>query len=359
VAYYPGRSLAQGGWLFDVCNAIEYAHSRGVLHRDRQPGNIIVGKHGETLVVDWGLAKAMSRADPGADPGEPALVPSWASGSAETLAGGALGTPGLMSPEQAAGDLEQLGPRPDVHSLGTPLDSSLTGRTPVAGTLDEVLDAVKPGRFPPPRRHDATRRSTGRSRRSASRRWRSSHRPLPLRSLALGSRRTPAASVSPFTPPPDGRRRSGPCRPRWRFGGGSRRPMPRSPSSSATWPGGHNALGGFYKDTSRWAEAKALSQSATIPLGDRSYQVACVLAVASGAVRGDAALAPADRAVRVEALAARAVEHLARARDADFFRDPSQVVNLRKDSDPDSLRSRRDFQRFLADLTSPDHPFAP
>jgi serine/threonine-protein kinase len=138
-----------------VCDAIDYAHSRGVLHRDLKPSNVVLGKHGETLVVDWGLAKAIGRTEPGATPDERTLVPSSSSGSAETLPGSALGTPAYMSPEQAIGDLERLGPRSDVYSLGATLYCLLTGRPPVEGDdVGELLRAVQKGEFPPPRRLD-------------------------------------------------------------------------------------------------------------------------------------------------------------------------------------------------------------
>lgn len=152
-----GRSLELHKLLrrfIDVCNAIDYAHSRGVLHRDIKPGNIIVGKHGETLVVDWGLAKVTGRSDPSAD--ERTLRPSSSSGSAETLPGSALGTPAFMSPEQARGEHDRLGPRSDVYSLGATLYCLLTGRPPFEGGVADVLHAVRQGKVRPLRQVDST-----------------------------------------------------------------------------------------------------------------------------------------------------------------------------------------------------------
>jgi serine/threonine protein kinase/tetratricopeptide (TPR) repeat protein len=144
------------GRFLDVCNAIAYAHSRGVLHRDLKPGNVMLGKYGETLVVDWGLAKPLGRPDVSTPPGEEALRPALASGSVETLPGSALGTPQYISPEQAAGRLEQLGPASDVYSLGATLYCLLTGQVPFpdphGGGVEEVLQRVQRGEFPPPRK---------------------------------------------------------------------------------------------------------------------------------------------------------------------------------------------------------------
>ncbi|HVC95160.1 MAG TPA: tetratricopeptide repeat protein [Pirellulales bacterium] len=140
------------GRFIDVCNAIEYAHSRGVLHRDLKPGNIMLGNYGETLVVDWGLAKVVGHGETRDAGDERTLRPASASGSAPTLMGSAIGTPQYMSPEQAEGRLDQLGPASDVYSLGATLYTLLTGRAAFeAGDLAALLRSVVRGEFRPPR----------------------------------------------------------------------------------------------------------------------------------------------------------------------------------------------------------------
>jgi serine/threonine-protein kinase len=151
------RTLAFRGLIrrfIDVCNTIGYAHSRGVLHRDIKPENIMLGPFGETLVVDWGLAKPLGKSDPASDTGERTLIPPAAAGGGETLPGSALGTPAYMSPEQAAGELDRLEPRSDVYSLGATLYCLLTGKAPFAGDRFEVAGKVQRGEFPGPRRVD-------------------------------------------------------------------------------------------------------------------------------------------------------------------------------------------------------------
>ncbi|MFO1064780.1 MAG: serine/threonine-protein kinase [Pirellulales bacterium] len=136
--------------FIDVCNAIEYAHSRGVLHRDLKPGNIMLGKYGETLVVDWGLAKTIGRSEHNRDTDEATLVPESADGSTATRLGSLVGTTAYMSPEQAAGKHDQLNAASDVYCLGGTLYSLLTGRTPIGrGEQAEMLEKIRRGDIVP------------------------------------------------------------------------------------------------------------------------------------------------------------------------------------------------------------------
>jgi len=182
----------------DVCESIAYAHSRGVLHRDLKPANVMLGKYGETLVVDWGLAKPLGRCFPQGeapatevfrtelDPDgernrvgdetftlnasavelpvkgprhdihesyrERPLIPPSLGRSSETIAGSRVGTPSFMSPEQAAGHIDRLGPASDIYSLGATLYNILTGKPPFVGSdLTKTLARVVKGDFPQPR----------------------------------------------------------------------------------------------------------------------------------------------------------------------------------------------------------------
>jgi eukaryotic-like serine/threonine-protein kinase len=111
-------------------DAIGHAHRRGVIHRDLKPANILVGELGETVVIDWGLAKVIGEEEPPPPSFEP-YVPT-AGDSLKTQIGSVFGTPGFMAPEQAAGD--DLDARSDVFALGATLYQLLAGKPPVGGS---------------------------------------------------------------------------------------------------------------------------------------------------------------------------------------------------------------------------------
>ena len=158
----PFRQLLQR--FIAACNAIAYAHSKGVLHRDLKPSNIMLGPFGETLVVDWGLAKEI--ADWGLrspESKETVSAPSTevtgetgtflnAQGPTATQQGDVMGTPGYMSPEQARGDWDRLSPASDIYALGATLYQMLTNHTTVGrGSWPELSERILAGDVPPPR----------------------------------------------------------------------------------------------------------------------------------------------------------------------------------------------------------------
>jgi WD40 repeat protein/tetratricopeptide (TPR) repeat protein/tRNA A-37 threonylcarbamoyl transferase component Bud32 len=135
-----------------VCKTMAYAHSRGVLHRDLKPANIMLGKYGETLVVDWGLARTFERDEVARSHGEASLQPGLDGGGGETQVGSMLGTPAFASPEQAAGHWDLVGPASDIFSLGATLYNLLTNASPYQGeAVQEIIAQASMGEVVPPR----------------------------------------------------------------------------------------------------------------------------------------------------------------------------------------------------------------
>ncbi|MBS2015898.1 MAG: cyclic nucleotide-binding domain-containing protein [Deltaproteobacteria bacterium] len=137
--------------VIKVCDALAFAHSRGVLHCDIKPANVMVGEYGEVYVMDWGIARLMaSELSPSSAPTRAPADAAGALGSATDNS--VIGTPCYMSPEQARGDRAKLDPRSDVFLLGSLLYEILTRRPPY-DTSDraKVIELAASGVFPSPR----------------------------------------------------------------------------------------------------------------------------------------------------------------------------------------------------------------
>ncbi len=134
-----------------VCKTIAYAHNRGILHRDIKPANVMLGRYGETLVVDWGLAMAIGRRGQFKHDDEKTLMPLGL--SQRDSSNGLAGTPAYMSPEHVAGS-DALEPASDVYALGSTLYKILTGRVPFdAESLAELRQKIIRGEYAPPSEH--------------------------------------------------------------------------------------------------------------------------------------------------------------------------------------------------------------
>ncbi|MCK6503528.1 protein kinase [Myxococcota bacterium] len=135
-----------------VADALAYAHSQGVIHRDVKPQNVLIGPFGETVLIDWGIARTLDEGPTAADASSPAPVAAPSPGPAPqpalTQVGSVVGTPAYMAPEQARG--EPADRRADVYALGASLYHLLSGHPPWLADAATTLQALRDGRSPPP-----------------------------------------------------------------------------------------------------------------------------------------------------------------------------------------------------------------
>jgi CRP-like cAMP-binding protein len=135
--------------LTKVCDALAFAHSRGVLHCDIKPANIMVGEFGQVYLMDWGIARLVASDPTPASSPNPLAAPAVASATDNSI----IGTPCYMSPEQARGDRGKLDARSDVFLIGSVLYEILTRRPPYSSSdRTETLSLAAHGSFPPPRK---------------------------------------------------------------------------------------------------------------------------------------------------------------------------------------------------------------
>jgi serine/threonine protein kinase len=153
IAQFPlGRLLTI---LQKACDAVSYAHSKGVIHRDLKPENIMIGDFGEVLVLDWGLAKKLANRTPLREAMESGdLIESVREANDDagrTREGVVLGTPHFMSPEQANGWIDRIDERSDIFMLGGVLYNILTLQFPFPGkTTKEAVTKIREGKILPP-----------------------------------------------------------------------------------------------------------------------------------------------------------------------------------------------------------------
>jgi serine/threonine protein kinase len=153
IAQFPlGRLLTI---LQKACDAVSFAHSKGIIHRDIKPENIMIGDFGEVLVLDWGLAKKLADRVSPLDPLNPddsvESIRAMSDDAGRTREGVVMGTPHFMSPEQANGWVDRIDERSDIFMLGGVLYNILTLQFPFPGkTTKEAVEKIRMGRILPP-----------------------------------------------------------------------------------------------------------------------------------------------------------------------------------------------------------------